>query len=62
MTVANTSGLSATAAGTPLPPATPERIRWNRSAAYSREQDGHCDARRLPQRTRVTPNASCAEL
>ena len=49
--VANTSGFSATVSGTPLPPVTPARIRWNVSAAYSREQDSHSEARRLPQRT-----------
>jgi hypothetical protein len=46
------------ASGTPLPPATPARMRWNMSAAYSREHDGHRAARRLPQRTWVTPSRS----
>ena len=58
--MAKTSGLSATVAGTVLPPATPARIRWKVSAAYRREQDGHTDARRLPHRTWVTPRGSDA--
>ena len=35
---------------------TPARIRWNVSAAYTREQDGHSAARRLPHRTCSTPS------
>lgn len=58
VTVANTSGFSATVSGTVLPPATPARIRWNVSAAYNREQDGHSDARRFPHRTWVSPSGS----
>jgi hypothetical protein len=58
VTVANTSGLSETVAGTVLPPETPARINWNMSPAYSREQHGHSDARRFPQRTCVTPSGS----
>ncbi len=61
VSVAKTRGLSATASGTPLPPATPARIRWKVSAAYSREHDGHRSARRLPHRTNVTPPGSSAE-
>ena len=45
-----------------MPPATPARISWNMSAAYSREQDGHSLARRLPQRTWVTPSGSSSLL
>ena len=59
MTVANTSGFSATCSGTVLPPATPARITWKVSAAYSREHDGHSVARRFPHRTWVTPSGSC---
>ena len=33
VTVAKTSGFSPTRSGTPLPPATPARMRWNMSAA-----------------------------
>ncbi len=58
VTVAKTNGFSATVAGTVLPPATPARIRWNMSPAYSREQEGHSLARRLPQRTWLTPMGS----
>ena len=61
VSVANTSGLSATRSGTVLPPRTPARISWNMSAAYRREQDGHADSRRLPHRTTVDPNGSSAE-
>lgn len=60
MTVANTNGFSATAAGTVLPPATPARISWNMSPAYNREHDGHSAALRLPHRTWVTPSGSSA--
>lgn len=60
MKVANTSGFSATEAGTVLPPATPARMSWNMSAAYRREQEGHSLARRLPHRTWVTPSGSCS--
>jgi hypothetical protein len=60
--VANTSGFSATDSGTVLPPTTPARIRWSMSAAYSREHDGHSPARRLPQRTCVTPSGSWLAL
>ena len=56
MRVTNSSGFSATVSGTPLPPTTPARIRWNVSAAYTLEQDGHSDARRFPQRTCSTPS------
>ena len=59
--MANTSGFSATVSGTVLPPATPARIRWNMSAAYNREQDGHTSARRFPHRTCVIPSGSSAE-
>ena len=58
VSVANTSGFSATDAGTVLPPTTPARIRWNMSAAYYREHDGHTVARRLPHRTWVTPSGA----
>jgi hypothetical protein len=58
VTVANTSGLSATVSGTVLPPATPVRIRWNMSPACTREHDGHSLARRFPHRTWVTPSGS----
>jgi hypothetical protein len=58
VTVANTSGFSATCSGTVLPPATPARIRWNMSAAYNREQDGHSGARRFPHLTWVIPSGS----
>ena len=61
MTVANTSGLSATVSGTVLPPAIPARISWKVSAAYRREQDSHLSARRLPHRVSVTPSASSAD-
>jgi hypothetical protein len=50
VSVANTNGFSATDSGTVLPPVTPARMRWNTSAAYTREKAGHTDARRLPQR------------
>ena len=56
MRVANSSGWSATDSGTVLPPVTPARMRWNMSAAYRREQDGHSDARRFPHRTCTTPS------
>ena len=59
--VANTSGLSPTVSGTPLPPVTPARIRWNVSAAYIREQDGHTDARRFPHRTCSHPERLALE-
>jgi len=61
VSVANTSGFSLTLAGTPLPPVTPARIRWNVSDAYILEQGSHSEARRLPQRTNVTPVDSSAE-
>ena len=56
--MANTSGLSATDPGTALPPQTPARIRWNMSAAYRREHDGHSLERRFPHRIWVTPSGS----
>ena len=49
-----------TDSGTVLPPMTPARMRWNMSAAYTREQAGHTDARRLPQRMWVTPSGASA--
>ena len=61
MRVANTSGFSPTDAGTPLPPVTPARMRWNMSAAYTREHDGHTDARRFPHRVSVVPSGSESE-
>ena len=39
--VAKTSGCAATDSGTVFPPVTPARMRWNMSAVYSREQEGH---------------------
>ena len=52
VTVANTSGCSATCAGTPLvPPPAPAISTCHTSPLYSCEHDGHTDARRFPHRT-----------
>ena len=49
--VTNVQGRSRTCSGTPFPPARPHSSRCHASPLYSREQDGHTAARRLPQRT-----------